>query len=54
MKKSLPAFMMADKKQDAKMMGKMKGKKKMPMKKMAKGGSMDGCAMKGKTKGKMM
>jgi len=44
-KKSMPAFMKADKMQDAKMM-------KKPMKKMAKGGSIDGIASKGKTKTK--
>jgi hypothetical protein len=42
MKKSLPAFMKADKAQDAKMM-------KKPMKKMASGGSINGIASKGKT-----
>jgi hypothetical protein len=53
MKKSLPAFMKADKAQDAKMMAKKK-----PAKKYAAGGSVssrgDGCATKGKTKTKMM
>ncbi len=49
MKKPMPAFMMKDKKE------------KMPAKKMMgggmaynKGGSIDGCATKGKTKGKMV
>jgi hypothetical protein len=47
MKKPMPAFMMKDKKE------KMPAKK-MPAKGYAKGGSIDGCATKGKTKGKMV